>query len=95
MKTKRLGPKHANRRRRRSTTTGRMPRRRWNRNHYLLGRMTRRRARHKQPTDQVLLLRLINILGLALLVMVVAILGSNENLAEIVELARRLFQLLP
>lgn len=95
MKTKRLGPKHADRRRRKTITTRRRPRRRWNRNRYLLGRMTRRRTRHKQPTDQVLLLRLINILGLALLVMVVAILGSNENLAEIVELGRRLFQLLP
>lgn len=95
MKTKRLGPKHADRRRRKAITTMRKPRGRWNRNNYLSGRMPRRRTRHKQPTDQVLLLRLINILGLALLVMVVVILGSNENLAEIVELGRRLFQLLP
>lgn len=95
MKKTRLGPKHANRRIHRS------PRRRnqlndrsyWNQ--VMLKILARHCPGHRQVTEKDILLRLINILGLILLVMSVAILSDKENLKEIMDMAGKLFPVLP
>lgn len=91
----RLGPKKAVRRRRRpKKTTGRRYARRGQHRRFLkeiVGIYIHR----KPPTEMTVVFRLINILGLALLVLVLSILGSNDNFFEIVKLGKELFQALP
>jgi hypothetical protein len=57
--------------------------------------LARRCASRQQPTELTLALRLINILGLALIVTVIALLVKNGDLEEIVNLAKELFRLIP
>lgn len=58
-------------------------------------RLAHKCAKVQQPTELTIVLRLINILGLALIVMFVAFLGNDRNIKEIVDLGKELFHLLP
>jgi len=88
-------PNHAKRRRYKSKISQRRARDVWNRILLLATTLARRCADRQRPTELTIVLRLINILGLALIVMVVAFLGSDGNIKEIVNLGKELFRLLP
>jgi len=49
----------------------------------------------QKPTDQTIMLRLTNILGLTLIILLLAILGSDGNRRDLVNLVQELFHLLP
>ncbi len=91
----RPGPKNADRKRRRVKRAGKQRRGAWNRNMALISKLARQYVNHRSPTEITIVLRLINILGLALIVMVVAVLSNDGNIKEIVDLGKELFHLLP
>jgi hypothetical protein len=88
-------PNHAKRRQRKSRTSQQRARDVWNRMMKLFETLARQYSDRQQPTELTIVLRLINILGLALIVMVVALLVKNGNIKEIVDLGKELFRLLP
>jgi hypothetical protein len=88
-------PNHAKRRRNKSRTSRRRARGVWNRNMLLLTKLAHKCTNRQPPTELTITLRLINILGLALIVMVLGYLGSDGNIKEIVDLGKELFRLLP
>jgi hypothetical protein len=94
MKKRRLGPKHADRRRKPKRSVKHI-RGRWKHYKAALEKPVRQRKRPKEADEMAILLRLINILGLVLLMMSVSMLSNHENLKEIIDLARKLFILLP
>lgn len=70
-------------------------RRGWRRSRLLTEKVRRRRTHRRPPAETDILLRLVNLLGLLLLVMTVAILSNHENIKEILELAKHLFWIVP
>jgi len=88
-------PNHAKRRRNKTKKSQSRADYVWNRNVVLLTKLAHKCVSRQQPTELTIALRLINILGLALIVMVVAFLGSDGNIKEIVDLGKELFHLLP
>ena len=91
----RLEPKRTNGSRSRSGRSRKRKRKGWRRRQFLLEKVLHHYTSRKQPTEISLLLRLINILGLVLLAMTVTILSSNENVKEIIALAKELFLIVP
>jgi hypothetical protein len=83
------------RRRRKPKKMVKRKRQRMTLNTRLLEKVVEMYARRKPPTEMTILLRMINILGLTLLVLIMAILSSRENFKEIVEFGRWLFQAIP
>jgi hypothetical protein len=91
----RLGPKRTNRRWSRSGRSRKHKHKPFRRKQLLAEKVLRHYAHRKRPTEFSILLRLINILGLVLLAMTVTILSSNENVKEILALAKELFLIVP
>jgi hypothetical protein len=92
----RSSPNHASqRRKKKSQTSRRRARGVWNQITTLVKMLAHQYASRQRPTELTIVLRLINILGLALIVTVIALLVKNESIEEIANLAKELFRLIP
>jgi hypothetical protein len=88
-------PKHARRSQNKSRTSRRRVCDVLNRLLTLIEPLVHRFTCRQQPTELTIVLRLINILGLALIVVIVSLLSKNGNIKEIIDLGKDLFNLLP